>query len=79
MVFGLLAVYLVWTLAFAIKFNKTDIYFGNRRKLMHNILIWIIPFLWIIIIKTITKPTPGSYNFKKKGEDNSFYESGLGG
>ena len=77
--FGLLTVYVVWTLRFALKFNKTDKSFGTRQKLIHNVLIWLIPFFWIIIIKAMTKPTPGSHNFRKKGDEDSFYESGLGG
>ena len=77
--FAILAVYFIWTLKFAIKFNRTDRYFDKRQNLIHNVLIWLIPFIWIMIIKAITKPTPGSYNFKKKDDEDTFYESGLGG
>jgi hypothetical protein len=42
-------------------------------------LIWLIPFFWIVIIKTMTKPTPGSVNYNKKTKDKgTFSESGLG-
>ena len=77
--FAMLAVYFIWTLKFAITFNRTDRYFDKGQKLIHNVLIWLIPFIWIMIIKAITKPTPGSYNFKKKDDEDTFYESGLGG
>ena len=77
--FLLLGFYVIWTLRFAIKFNQTDSYFDKRQRILHNILIWIVPFIWIGVIKTITKPTPGSQTFKKKQDDDSFYESGLGG
>ncbi len=75
---GLLFFYFVWTLTFAIKFNNTDNYFEKGQKRLHNILIWVLPFIWIIVIKTITKPTPGSHALKKKQEEDSFYESKLG-
>lgn len=78
-IFGLLAFYIIWTLRFALDFNKTDAYFNKGPKLIHNVLIWLVPFVWIIVIKNITKQTPGSHNFKKKDDEDTFYESGLGG
>jgi hypothetical protein len=74
---GLLLIYVLWTLRFAIKFNKTDVYFNKTQKLIHNILIWLAPFIWIMIIKTITKSTPGSANFKKTRDKGTFSESGI--
>jgi len=76
--FGLLGAYIVWTLAFAIKFNKTNTGFTKGQMLIHNILIWLIPFIWIIILKTITKPIPGSGNFNKTKDKGTFYESEIG-
>ena len=76
--FGLLTFYFFWTLRFAIKFNKTDTYFDKGSKLIHNVLIWLVPFIWITIIKTISKPTPGSGNYNKTKDNGTFYESGIG-
>jgi len=78
LLFGLLAIYILWTLRFAIIFNKTDIYFNKGQKVLHNVLIWLIPFMWIMIIKTITKSTPKSTNYNKTKDKGTFYESGLG-
>ncbi|GHN01647.1 hypothetical protein WSM22_31360 [Cytophagales bacterium WSM2-2] len=78
LLFGLIAIYVLWTLKFVITFNKTDIYFNKGQKIIHNILIWLIPFIWIIIIKTITKATPGSANYNKTKGGGTFSESGLG-
>ena len=72
------AVYFIYTLNFAIKFNRTNTAFSGNQKLVHNFLIWIIPFFWIMIVKTMTKPTPGSDKFKKTKLDSGFHESGIG-
>jgi hypothetical protein len=73
----LFAVYFIYTLSFAIKFNRTNTVFSDNQRLLHNFLIWIIPFIWIMIIKTMTIPTPGSGKFKK-AKPSGFYESGIG-
>jgi hypothetical protein len=41
-------------------------------------MIWMIPFVWIFILKSLTKPTPGSYKFDNKKNPDSFTERGLG-
>jgi len=76
--FGLLTVYFIWTLRFAIRFNKTDTYFDKGQKRMHNVLIWFVPFIWIMIIKTIAEPTLGSANYNKTKDKETFSESGIG-
>jgi len=78
MLFAAISIYFIWTLTFAIKFNKTDIYFNRQQKIVHNILIWLVPFIWIMIIKTLTKPLPGSQGANRKKDKGSFYESGIG-
>lgn len=72
-------IYLIYTANFVVKFNKINISFTKGQKIIHNILVWLIPFFWILIIRSMTKPTPGSHNFEDKDEDKGFYESGLGG
>jgi len=76
--FGLLTAYFIWTLRFAIKFNRTDVFYNKRQKLIHNVLIWVVPFIWIVILKIISEPTPGSANYKKTKDKGNFYESGIG-
>jgi len=78
LLFGMLTAYFIWTLRFAIIFNRTDVFFNKRQKLIHNVLIWLFPFIWIMILKTISKPTPGTANNKKTKDKGSFYESNIG-
>ncbi len=70
--------YIIYTLNFTLKFNKTNIYFTKNQKTLQIILMWLIPFLWIVVIKTIVKPSPGSDNFIKKSEDPSIEQHGGG-
>jgi len=71
-------VYFLYTLNFAIKLSKVDSVFNPNQRLLHHVLIWLIPFFWIIIVKSIIKPTHGSSNFKKTKPNSGFHESGIG-
>ena len=72
-------VYLIFTLNFALKLNKSVTHLTDNQLLLHNILIWVIPFFWVIILEAILPPTPGSSKSKKKTKSNGgFYESGIG-
>ena len=71
-------VYLIFTLNFALKFNRAVTHLSDNQLLLHNILIWLIPFFWIIILETILPPTPGSSKSKKTKSTRGFYESGVG-
>jgi len=71
-------IYFLYTLNFAIKFNRAKTVFSDNQKILHNIFIWIIPFFWIMIVKIIMKPTPGSDKFNKTRLDSGFHESGIG-
>ena len=52
-------IYSIYTLRFALAFNKTaDIYFTKKQKIIHNDLIWLIPYCWIMIVKTVASPSP---------------------
>lgn len=70
--FGLAAIYFIYTLLYAIKFNRSDIYYSKGRRIFHNIMIWVIPFLWISLLKSIEKPVPGSYEFEEKKDPDGF-------
>jgi hypothetical protein len=74
----LFLIYFICTLIFAIKFKKTPTIFTPKQKQFHSIMIWVIPFLWIILLKSLLKPTPGSHHYPRKKGDDGFYESGAG-
>ena len=70
--------YFLYTLTFAIKLSKVDSVLNHNQRLLHHVLIWIIPFFWIIIVKSMIKPTHGSIKFKKTKPISGFHESGIG-
>jgi hypothetical protein len=74
---GLLTAYIVWTLRFAIQFNTSDRYLYQKQKLLHNFLIWLVPFIWIMMLKTMASPTPGSSDKRRVRDKGAFSESGL--
>jgi hypothetical protein len=41
-------------------------------------MIWVIPVLWIFLLKNLLKSTPGSHHYPHKKGDDGFYESGIG-
>jgi hypothetical protein len=73
----ILIVYLTYTIRYSIEVNRSN-YFTGRFKAFHIVLIWIIPFVWIILLKGLFKPTPGSHEFTDKKGVDSLSESGLG-
>lgn len=37
-------------------------------------MIWVIPFLWILLLKNLMKSAPGSHEIEKKKESQSFLD-----
>jgi len=70
---GLLLFYLGYTSLFAIIFNTGSKLFNKKQQLTHNILIWVIPFVWVLILKNLTKPIN-----TKNAKPGNFHESELG-
>ena len=69
--------YIVYTIRFSLAFKKNVLLTG-RLKTFHFFMFWIIPFIWILILKSVMKSTPGSYEFEDKKNLESFTESGIG-
>jgi len=52
----------------------------TKRRRYNLILLWTIPYIWYLLVRTIHKKTPGSHEVPIKNDvsSNSSYESGLG-
>ncbi|MEO6229889.1 MAG: hypothetical protein ABIP10_07165 [Ferruginibacter sp.] len=68
---------LIYSFIYTIKFRKTKLFTGNV-KTFHLLMIWLVPFIWIFMLKSVTKSTPGSHEFPDKKNPSTFTESGLG-
>ena len=55
-----------------------NVYLTKRQKNINLIVIWLIPFIWILFLKTFFQSTPGSHQVKIKKNRDSFTESGFG-
>src|SRR5579872_1208551 len=70
-------VYLIYTTRYLIKFIESKEFSGGL-KVFHIIMIWLIPFIWIMLLNALFKPTPSSYVYLDKKNPDSMSESGLG-
>jgi len=69
--------YVVYTLRFSLHFYKS-ILFNGLVKGFHLTMFWLVPFIWIYLVKNLIKPTPGSREFEHKESPESSTECGLG-
>ncbi len=58
-------IYFIITFRYFVVFRK-NVIFSGKIKAFHLIMIWLIPFIWIFLLKSLTKSTPGSYEMKNK-------------
>jgi hypothetical protein len=68
---GIVLFYLIYTIKYSFVFKKNP-FFTGRRKAFHAIMIWLFPFCWILILKSLFKPTPGSSSFQDKKDPEKF-------
>ena len=70
-------VYLVFTVRYLIQFNRIK-YFSGWLKGFHILMMWMVPFLWIILLKGLFQPTPASCEYPDKKGPDSMSECGKG-
>jgi hypothetical protein len=70
-------VYIIYSIRYLIHFIQNK-YFTGRLKIFHIVMIFLVPFIWIILLKNLFKPTPGSYQFIDKKDPDTLTECGLG-
>lgn len=62
--------YLVKTFRFSLLFSKNN-YFTGGKKVFHAVMIWVVPFLWMTLLKSILKPNAGSASYSKRKFDSA--------
>jgi len=75
--YGILMVITILYFVYTFKFTKalkSTLLFSPLIKRFHLIMIWIIPFIWLMILKTLMKVTPGSHEIEKKRTSEPFFD-----
>jgi hypothetical protein len=67
--------YLIFTIRFSRSLKK-NIVFSKRIRLFHLIMIWLIPFVWALLLKALTKSAPGSHEVEEKEDPQPFSKTG---
>lgn len=75
---GVIIFYLIFTTRYFVTLKKNIIFTGGIKK-FHLIMIWIVPFVWILILKALTRTTPGSHEIEQKEDPKPFSKSAYGG
>jgi hypothetical protein len=67
--------YLIYTIPYFLAFKKNPTIFAGKIKVFHLVMMWLIPFFWILILKSLTKSTPGSYEMEYKENPHPFSDN----
>lgn len=72
--------YLYFTIKTQIKIVRT-IDLNKNQKVLNSIFLWLIPFLWGLLVKTILKDGASGTvtKDKRKVKSSHYYESNMGG
>lgn len=66
--------YLIFTIRYSFVLLKSTLFTGRLRT-FHQIMIWIIPFLWILILQALSKTTPGSHEVEHKKSQEPYSDA----
>ncbi|MCD6019628.1 MAG: hypothetical protein K0S53_2749 [Bacteroidetes bacterium] len=61
-----LAIYIVFSLIQSTEFYREDVFYSGKIKLVHLLLIWLIPFVYAILLSSLRQKTKGSFDPDKK-------------
>ncbi len=66
--------YFIITIRYFLTFRYNKIFTG-KIKVFHLVMIWLIPFVWILMLKSLTTSTPGSHEVKDKNSLQPFSDN----
>jgi hypothetical protein len=67
--------YLVFTIRYYRKL-KANIVFSKSVKKFHQVMIWLVPFIWGLLLIALSKSEPGSYEIENKEDPQPFSKTG---
>ncbi|WP_276481494.1 hypothetical protein [Paraflavitalea pollutisoli] len=69
-----LLVYIIYTARFIKPLLRSPL-FSKPVKWFHLIMTWLIPFIWLVLLKVIMKPSPGSHQVTQKDKWKPFSDA----
>lgn len=76
--FSIVSFYLFVTIRYSLKFSKSNL-FPRKVKLLHFVMLWLIPFFWILLLKNLHKTMPGSHEVPQKEDPVPFSKGYMDG
>jgi hypothetical protein len=76
---AILIVYLITSIRTQLWLNQVKVLSPSQKRI-HTLLIWLLPLIWVRLIRRIVEPVKGSWQYDRKREDNGSIKnaSGLG-
>ncbi|MDB5200800.1 MAG: hypothetical protein JWQ27_209 [Ferruginibacter sp.] len=71
----LLVAYAVFTIRYNRVLRKNEI-FSKGLRIFHQIMIWLVPFVWALLLKGLSKSAPGSHEVDNKVDPQPFSKTG---
>ena len=47
---------------------RTSLIYGPRFKKVHFVFLWLVPFVWVFLLKAFAQDTPGSWEIDEKSD-----------
>ena len=76
---GIISIIFICYFIFTFRYSRIlrkSLLFTSKLRLFHMVMIWIIPFVWVLILIALSKQTPGSYEVENKIEPQPFSKTG---
>jgi hypothetical protein len=70
--------YLLFTIYHFRLLQKSELY-TPAVKIFHLVMIWLVPFVWALLLKALSRSAPGSYEVEKKEEPTPFSDNRIRG
>jgi hypothetical protein len=67
--------YFIFTLSYFRHLQK-NILFTKNLRLFHSVMIWLVPFVWIFLLKGLTGSAAGSHEIENKNDPEPFSNDG---
>ncbi|MFT3748328.1 MAG: hypothetical protein QM768_08435 [Agriterribacter sp.] len=75
---ALFVIYLLFSIRYTISLYKSKI-FSGKIKMIHFIMIWLVPIIWGWLLNNLQKTTPGSHEVEKKEDTKPFFDAYIQG